>query len=372
MPCDWAGLDVTAYVGADDGRDRRTRRSIEHRAPVHASASARSTTATTCASSPESLRPCARSLAELVRDLGEPFGTAVAAPRRRARAEARRPASSPRCSAHIESAASTPGSQRDRHGARRTASSLLARPGRAHAAAAGSLADGRRAAELCAHRGARCERQRLRRARCEAVSMSRAGRRRASSGAQARALKMPGLARAFEALARQAREERWSYEELSPRGARRRADLARRTRPSASACARRASPRRRRSTASTSAPPTASRQRGRLSSSLAASGSDGPKRAPRRPDRHRERRILPSPSASRPRASAITCLSRAPPISSARSSKRATHASSRVLQRRLERRRPARPRRARLRPLRPRRRRAALQSRSPSATSAAA
>src|SRR5687768_15401922 len=31
--------------------------------------------------------------------------------------------------------------------------------------------------------------------------------------AQARQLKMPGLARAFEALARQAREEKWSHED---------------------------------------------------------------------------------------------------------------------------------------------------------------
>jgi DNA replication protein DnaC len=31
--------------------------------------------------------------------------------------------------------------------------------------------------------------------------------------AQARALKMPGLARSFESLARQAREEHWSHEE---------------------------------------------------------------------------------------------------------------------------------------------------------------
>jgi hypothetical protein len=31
--------------------------------------------------------------------------------------------------------------------------------------------------------------------------------------AQARALKMPGLARVYEALARQAREEHWGYEE---------------------------------------------------------------------------------------------------------------------------------------------------------------
>jgi DNA replication protein DnaC len=30
---------------------------------------------------------------------------------------------------------------------------------------------------------------------------------------QARALKMPGLARAYESLARQAREEKWSHEE---------------------------------------------------------------------------------------------------------------------------------------------------------------
>jgi len=43
--------------------------------------------------------------------------------------------------------------------------------------------------------------------------MSRAAVAKELVAAQARALKMPGLSRVYEALARQAREEHWGYEE---------------------------------------------------------------------------------------------------------------------------------------------------------------
>ena len=43
--------------------------------------------------------------------------------------------------------------------------------------------------------------------------MSRDAVARDMIGAQAKSLKMPGLGRAFKALARQAREERWGYED---------------------------------------------------------------------------------------------------------------------------------------------------------------
>jgi hypothetical protein len=43
--------------------------------------------------------------------------------------------------------------------------------------------------------------------------MSRAVVAKELVSAQARALKMPGLSRVYEALARQAREEHWGYEE---------------------------------------------------------------------------------------------------------------------------------------------------------------
>src|SRR5512132_4085542 len=43
--------------------------------------------------------------------------------------------------------------------------------------------------------------------------MSRAALARDLIGVQAKSLKMPGLGRAFESLARQAREEHWGYED---------------------------------------------------------------------------------------------------------------------------------------------------------------
>ena len=43
--------------------------------------------------------------------------------------------------------------------------------------------------------------------------MSRTAVARDLLSAQARSLKMPGLGRAFESLARQAREEHWGYED---------------------------------------------------------------------------------------------------------------------------------------------------------------
>src|SRR5205814_7389923 len=67
-------------------------------------------------------------------------------------------------------------------------------------------------AECPGHRGRRRARRGLRRPphRC---GVSRPAVAAELLRAHARTLKMPGLARSFDALARQAREERWAYEE---------------------------------------------------------------------------------------------------------------------------------------------------------------
>src|SRR4029453_13436889 len=129
--------------------------------------------------------------------------------RRRARAEGSRAALRPRA----------PRRRRARPRGRRRAAHP--RPRDRHAA--GARADAARApganrparplaAERAGHRGPRRPRRRLRRAARRRI-MSRPVVAAELVRTHARTLKMPGLARTFEALARQAREERWTVEE---------------------------------------------------------------------------------------------------------------------------------------------------------------
>ena len=209
VPSRWAGLDLVVRIGATTvtivGRDgtrilhprkRFGQRSIDYRHYL-----------SELARKPQAVRQV---LPDLLRDLGDPFPAiwdqlhAAHGPREAARLFAKVLGQLDTYGAAlVVPALTTRARDRDAAAARPHAGAVVADAGRAR----------RRAGRAPRHRRAEWLRRRLRRVAPGRCGMSAATLARDLVVAQTRALKLPGVARTFEALARQARDAHWPHED---------------------------------------------------------------------------------------------------------------------------------------------------------------
>ena len=209
VPSRWAGLDLVVRIGATtvtivgrDGtrilhpRQRFGQRSIDYRHYV-----------SELARKPQAVRQV---LPELLRDLGDPFPAiwdqlhAAHGPREAARLFAK-------VLGQLDTARGGPGRPRAHHRARQR-DAAVARP-HTGTIVADACRGRRRAGRAARHRRAKWVRRRLRRVAPRRCGMSAATLAHDLVVAQTRALKLPGVARTFEALARQARDAHWPHED---------------------------------------------------------------------------------------------------------------------------------------------------------------